>query len=52
MLELGHGSAELADVQPLLSRYHLGTVALDQASVHYQRRGDGHSNLDALTRRR
>jgi uncharacterized protein involved in outer membrane biogenesis len=49
LLELGHGSAQLADVQPLISRYHFGAVQLDRATVHYQRGADGHSNFDALT---
>lgn len=49
LLELGHGSAELTDVQPLLSRYHLGRVLLDQATMHYRVGADGHSNFDALT---
>ena len=49
LLELGHGSVQLTDVQPLISRYHLGVVQLDRAVVHYRRDADGHSNLDALT---
>ena len=49
LLELGHASVQLTDVQPLISRYHLGVVQLDHAVVHYQRNADGHSILDALT---
>jgi len=49
LLELRHGSAQLADVQPLISRYHLGAVQLDGAAVHYQRGAGGHGNFDALT---
>ena len=46
--EIGHASAELADVQPLISRYRLGAVKLDQAALHYALRTGGHSNFDAL----
>ncbi len=49
MLELGHGSAELVDVQPLLSRYRLGALQLDGARLHYTRGADGHDNFDSLT---
>jgi len=49
ILELGHGSAELADVQPLLSRYRLGALRLDQAHLHYTQGDDGRSNFDSLT---
>ncbi len=49
LLALGHGSVQLTDVQPLISRYHLGGVQLDRAVVHYRRDADGHSNLDAFT---
>ncbi len=49
LLELGHGSAELTDVQPLLSRYHLSSVLLDRATLHYRLGAGGHSNFDALT---
>lgn len=49
LLELGHASATLADLQPLLSRYHLDAVQLQQAVLHYVRSANGHSNLDALT---
>jgi uncharacterized protein involved in outer membrane biogenesis len=49
LLELGHGSAALTDVQPLISRYHLGRVLLDQATLHYRLGADGHSNFDTLT---
>jgi uncharacterized protein involved in outer membrane biogenesis len=49
IFELGNGSAELADVQPLLSRYRLGALRLDQARLHYTRGAGGHSNFDSLT---
>ncbi|MDE2308377.1 MAG: DUF748 domain-containing protein [Xanthomonadaceae bacterium] len=49
LLALGHGTAQLADVQPLISRYHFGAVQLDGAAVHYLRGAGGHSNFDALT---
>ncbi|WP_266181476.1 DUF748 domain-containing protein [Dyella humicola] len=47
--QVGHGSAELVDVQPLVSRYHLGVLKLDRAQLFYAQGADGHSNLDALT---
>jgi len=46
---LGHGTAELADVQPLVSRYQLGALKLDQAQVYYTASEGGHSNYDTLT---
>lgn len=46
---LGHGTAELADVQPLVSRYQFGAMKLDQAQVYYTAGGGGHSNFDTLT---
>ncbi len=49
ILDLGHGGAQLVDVQPLLSRYHLGTLVLDRAALSYRQNADGHSNFDALT---
>lgn len=49
ILELGHGRAELDDVQPLLSRYRLGALQLDRARLHYIQGTDGHSNFDSLT---
>ncbi|MBQ4853493.1 DUF748 domain-containing protein [Rhodanobacter sp. B2A1Ga4] len=49
ILEISHGSAELADVQPLLSRYRLGALQLDQAQLHYTQGAGGHSNFDSLT---
>lgn len=48
ILNLGHGTAELADVQPLISRYHLGALKLDQAQLHYTSGEGGHSNFDTL----
>ena len=49
IVELGHASATLADVEPLVSRYHFDAIALDQAILHYTSLAGGHSNLDALT---
>ncbi|WP_049620566.1 DUF748 domain-containing protein [Frateuria defendens] len=49
ILALGHGSAALADVQPLLARYRFGAVSLEQASMAYTRQAGGRSNFDALT---
>ncbi|NKJ22113.1 DUF748 domain-containing protein [Dyella sp. SG609] len=46
---LGHGTAELADVQPLVSRYRLGALKLEQAQVYYTASEGGHSNYDTLT---
>ncbi|MGH8121727.1 MAG: DUF748 domain-containing protein, partial [Rudaea sp.] len=46
--EIGHASAALADVQPLIARYRLSAVKLDQAALHYTMRTGGHSNFDAL----
>ncbi|GLQ96330.1 DUF748 domain-containing protein [Dyella mobilis] len=48
MLELGHGSAVLDDVQPLQTRYHFGLIQLDQAKLHYAKLPGGHTNFDAL----
>lgn len=48
MLELGHGSATLEDVQPLISRYHFSTIQLDQAKLHYAKLSGGRTNFDAL----
>ncbi|MFZ0872232.1 MAG: DUF748 domain-containing protein [Rhodanobacter sp.] len=47
--KLGHGTVQLVDVQPLLSRYHLGSLKLDQAEIYYTQGADGHSNFDTLT---
>lgn len=49
LLELGHGDAELTALEPLTSRYRLGTVALDRLGVRYARLAGGRSNIDALT---
>ncbi len=49
ILSLGKGSADLADVQPLQSRYALAALALDDAQLHYTAGADGHSNFDTLT---
>ena len=46
--EIGHASAMLADVQPLISRYRLGAVQLDQATLHYTQQAGGRSNFDAI----
>lgn len=48
ILALGHASAVLDDVEPLLSRYRLGAVQLNQLTLHDTREPGGHSNLDAL----
>jgi hypothetical protein len=48
ILELGHGTAALDDVQPLLSRYHFGTIQLDQAKLHYTKLTGGRTNFDSL----
>jgi uncharacterized protein involved in outer membrane biogenesis len=45
---LGHGTAELTDVQPLVSRYQFGAMKLDQAQVYYTQGEGGHSNFDTL----
>ena len=47
--KLGHGTVQLVDVEPLLSRYHLGALKLDQAEIYYTQGADGHSNFDTLT---
>jgi len=47
--KLGHGTVQLVDVQPLLSRYHLGALKLDQAEIYYTQDAGGHSNFDTLT---
>ena len=49
LTQLGHASVELVDVQPLVSRYHLGALKLDRAQLYYAQGADGHSNFDALT---
>lgn len=46
---LGHGTVDVADVQPLLSRYHLGALKLDQAQFFYTLDAGGRANLDTLT---
>jgi hypothetical protein len=48
ILELGHGTAAMDDVQPLLSRYHFGLIQLDQAKLHYTKLAGGHTNFDTL----
>ncbi|WP_430390618.1 DUF748 domain-containing protein [Dyella sp. 20L07] len=49
IVNLGHASVDLVDVQPLESRYHLGTLKLDQAQLYYTQGEGGHSNFDTLT---
>ncbi|NID15230.1 DUF748 domain-containing protein [Luteibacter yeojuensis] len=49
ILTLGHGDAALTAIEPLTSRYRLGTVALDRFGVRYARLPGGRSNFDALT---
>lgn len=46
--KLGHASIELADVQPLVSRYHLGAMKLQRAALFYTQKAGGHSNFDTL----
>lgn len=46
--KLTHGSAQLTDVQPLASRYHLGTLKLDGAQLYYTQGANGGSNFDTL----
>jgi len=49
ILKLGQANADLLDVQPLASRYHLGALKLDQAQLYYTASEGGHSNFDTLT---
>ncbi|BDU20764.1 DUF748 domain-containing protein [Dyella sp. GSA-30] len=49
LLELGRATATLNDVEPLSSRYHLSTLSLERANLHYTKLPGGHSNFDALT---
>jgi len=49
ILSLAKGTADLADVQPLQSRYALGALTLDQAQLYYTATADGHSNFDTFT---
>ena len=49
LLDLGHGDIQLTALEPLTSRYRLGSVALDGLGVRYARLPGGRSNLDALT---
>ena len=49
LLELGHGDANLTVLEPLTSRYRLGAITLEKASVRYARLPGGKSNFDALT---
>jgi uncharacterized protein involved in outer membrane biogenesis len=48
LLELGHGSATLDDVEPLVSRYHFGAIQIDQATLHYAKLPGGRTNFDSL----
>ncbi|QAU23410.1 DUF748 domain-containing protein [Dyella sp. M7H15-1] len=48
ILELGRGTATMDDVQPLLSRYRFGTLALDQARLHYTKLAGGRTSFDTL----
>ncbi len=48
ILDIGHGSATLQDIEPLRSRYWIGLVTLDHTTLNYTRLPGGHSNLDAL----
>jgi uncharacterized protein involved in outer membrane biogenesis len=49
LLELGHGDADLTVLEPLTSRYRLGAVTLERASVRYASLPGGRSNFDPLT---
>jgi uncharacterized protein involved in outer membrane biogenesis len=49
LLDLAHGDAELTVLEPLTSRYRLGAVNLERASVRYASLPGGKSNFDALT---
>ncbi|MFA6230346.1 MAG: DUF748 domain-containing protein [Rhodanobacter sp.] len=49
IVELGHASATLADVEPLISRYYFDAIALDRTTLHYASLAGGRSSLDALT---
>jgi hypothetical protein len=46
--EIGLAVVGLTDVQPLISRFHLGGVRLDQAALHYALHARSRSNFDAL----
>jgi hypothetical protein len=48
ILELTHATAGLNDVQPLLSRYHFGTIEIDQTKLHYTKLPGGRTNFDSL----
>lgn len=48
MLDLAHGSAALADVQPLISRYHFSALQLDGAKLYYDALPGNRTNFDAL----
>ncbi|WP_240732301.1 DUF748 domain-containing protein [Dyella terrae] len=45
---INQGDAQLSDVQPLASRYVLGTLKLDGAQVHYTQGPGGSSNFDTM----
>jgi len=49
ILSLGKGTAQLSDVQPLLSRYAIGALTLDRAQLYYTAGPNGGSNFDSLT---
>ncbi|HET6552055.1 MAG TPA: DUF748 domain-containing protein [Dyella sp.] len=49
ILVLGKGTADLGDVQPLVSRYVLGALTLERMQLYYTAGPDGHSNFDSLT---
>ncbi|WP_243050157.1 DUF748 domain-containing protein [Dyella sp. RRB7] len=49
ILSLGRAQAQLIDVQPLVSRYQLGTVKLERMELFYTLDAQGHSNFDTLT---
>lgn len=49
LIELGRVATTLDDVEPLLSRYRLGSLQLDRLALHYTKLPGGRSNIDALT---
>lgn len=49
IISLKHGSINLADVQPLLSRYHFGAMQFDGAQLYYTQTVPGHGNFDSFT---
>jgi len=48
LLSLQQAQAQLTDVQPLISRFTLGTLRLNHPELHYVSLAGGHSNFDPL----